>query len=125
MKAPVKPLDFLVIGLSVCITILSAFAVYAGPDSAARAVIRGAGKTWIFPLDADEILTIPGLLGDTLVEIHGGKAAIISSPCNNQTCIATGHISRQGQWAACLPNNVFLLIEGNIDNEDAPDAAAW
>jgi hypothetical protein len=59
-----------------------------------------------------------------VVEISGGKARVLSSPCVNQTCVAVGHIHRQGEWAACLPNKVFVSIEGSADDE-ALDAAAW
>jgi hypothetical protein len=122
-KIPLKPLDFLVVILSIALTLGSAFMVYGGSRDAARVIIQGDGKTWIFPLDAEETLAIPGPIGDTVVEISGNRSRVLSSPCNNQTCVAAGHIHRQGQWTACLPNRVFLYIEGNED--ETLDGTTW
>jgi hypothetical protein len=124
-KLPLKTLDFAVIALSLAITAGAAFAVYARPPALARAHIRGEGRSWIFPLDAEERIRVPGPLGETVVEIRGGRVRVLSSPCVNQTCVAAGHIHRQGEWAACLPNRVFVAIEGSADNAETPDAAAW
>jgi hypothetical protein len=122
-KLPLKPLDIPVILLSAALCIGSGIMVYALPQGKAQVTIRGQDRAWVFPLNAEETISVPGPLGDTVIRIHGGSAAITASGCNNQTCVAAGHLSQQGQWAACLPNNVFLLIEGKAD--DAPDASAW
>ncbi|GHU67240.1 hypothetical protein FACS189447_09260 [Spirochaetia bacterium] len=122
-KLPLKPLDIPVILLSLALCIGTGIMVYTVPRGEARVIIRGPDRAWVFPLNVEEVVSVPGPLGDTLIEIHGGNAAITASPCNNQTCVAQGRLSRQGQWTACLPNTVFLLIEGKVDN--APDASAW
>lgn len=119
MKAILKPLDIVILCLSITLILLIVLGIYAAPRKANEVIIRGQDKTWIFPLDAEEQIQVPGPLGNTLVEIHGGKAAIVSSPCKNQTCVERGHLNRSGQWTACLPNNVFLLIEGVHDDLDA------
>jgi hypothetical protein len=116
-------LDIPVILLSAALCIGAGVMVYAVPRGKTQVIIHGPDKAWVFPLDAEETISVPGPLGETLVRIHEGNAAIIASPCANQTCVAAGHLSKQGQWAACLPNNVFLLVEGNGDN--AADASAW
>jgi hypothetical protein len=130
MKLSLKPLDFAAIAFSLGLTLCAGFAVYAAPQSAAQVVIQGSGRTWIFPLDAEERIVVPGPVGETVVDIHEGKARVRSSPCVNQTCVAAGHIRRQGEWAACLPNKVFISIEGadfspSADDSEALDAAAW
>ena len=122
MKTILKPLDIFILSLSIVLILVTGFNIYAGPRKESRVFIRGQDKTWIFPLDAEEQIEVPGPLGHTLVEIHEGKAAVISSPCNSQTCVERGHLNRQGQWTACLPNNVFLIIEGESNDLDA---IAW
>jgi hypothetical protein len=124
-KLPLKPLDFAAIAFSLALTIAAGFAVYAAPQSSARALIQGAGHTWIFPLDAEERIAVEGPLGETVVEIREGRARVLSSPCTNQTCVAAGSIRRQGEWAACLPNKVFVSIEGSAHDREALDAAVW
>jgi hypothetical protein len=134
-KLPFKPLDFAVIALSLGILIFVSLAVYAAPDSAPRVVIQGSGRTWIFPLDAEEQIAVPGPEGETVIEISGGRARVFSSPCANQTCVAAGHIHRQGEWAACLPNKVIVSIEGSssiagssskeVNDSETVDAFVW
>lgn len=61
------------------------------------------------PMHAD----IPGLLGDTLIHISDGKISIEDSPCPTKSCTMMGGISRKGQWLVCMPNGVFITIEGD------------
>jgi hypothetical protein len=123
MKLQVKFLDILIIMLAAGITLYSAFTVYVKPQGQARVLIRGQGGEWTFPADAVETIAVSGPLGETVVRIRENRAWVESSPCENQTCVASGPLARQGQWAACLPNNVLLMIQGTED-EDV-DTAAW
>jgi hypothetical protein len=118
-----KPIDGVVIVFALCITVYAGVVVYGDSTAPAQVSIKSAGQTWIFPLDVEETVVLSGPLGDTVVEIRGRKAYILSSPCANQTCIAAGRIHRQGQWVACLPNGVFLSIEGG--ESGGLDAATW
>ena len=122
---PLKPLDFLIIGVSSALTALSAVAVYGRSGGAGQAIIQGEGKTWVFPLNAEEKVSVSGPLGETVVELSGGRGRVLSSPCANQTCIAAGHLSRPGQWTACLPNKVFVYIEGTWDDDPILDSTTW
>jgi hypothetical protein len=139
-RLPLKPLDFAVPAVSLVLIVYSAFALYPGAESGARVVIRGSGRTWVFPLEVEERIAVPGPLGETVIGIGGGRAMVLSSPCANQTCVAAGHIHRPGNWTACLPNKVLVLIEkredengtkrtGNTtdtnDTNDSIDAVAW
>ena len=118
-----KVFDVPVIALALAVTLYIGVKVYSGEAVPSRVVIRGPDKTWVFPLDAEELVIVDGPLGETGVKISGGRAAIVSSPCGGQTCVAAGEIHKNGQWAACLPNRVFLLVEG--EGGDAVDAASW
>ena len=66
----------------------------------------------LYDLSRDREIEVRGPLGSTVVRIHDGTARVISSPCQNQTCVQSGAIARTGQWIGCLPNGVFLSIEG-------------
>ena len=91
-----------------------------------RVVISdGQGGEWIYPLDGDREIQVPGPLGSTTVHIHDGSVAIETSPCPNQTCVAAGSIERPGQWVACLPNQVFVRVEGGSDDESGVDTGTW
>jgi len=123
MKLRIKPFDILIILFAASIVFFSMYAAYTKRQGQARVLIRGQDNEWSFPLDAQETVVVSGPLGDTVVRIHENCAWVESSPCDNQTCIAAGRLLRRGQWAACLPNNVLLVIEG-VKNEDA-DVVTW
>jgi hypothetical protein len=125
MNYKLKPLDFAIIALSLGLTIFCGFAVYAAPQERAGVVIKGSDRSWIFPPEAEEKILVPGPIGETVIEISGGRARVLSSPCENQTCVAAGQIHRQGEWTACLPNKVFISIEGNNNDSETIDAASW
>jgi hypothetical protein len=116
-----KPFDIPVIILALSLTLFIAGTVYSGRSGSPEIIIRGQNNTWVFPLYTELELSVQGPIGETLVLLHSGGGAIISSPCIGQTCITFGSISRNMQWLACLPNRVFLLIEGNGEG-DAVDA---
>ncbi|AEF82166.1 NusG domain II-containing protein [Leadbettera azotonutricia] len=124
-KFPLKFLDLVMIFLALALTGLSAYRVYAKPRNTTQVVIQGPDRSWVFPLDAEETVTVPGPLGNTIIRIHDNEAWVEDSPCDNKTCVAVGHIGRHGDWAACLPNNVMLMIEGSNDRPNALDRTAW
>ena len=119
-----KPLDIPVIILAAALTVIVGLKAYGRGTDSLSVVVKGPDKTWIFPIEAAERVSVPGPIGETIVEIRDGRAAIVSSPCNGQTCVAAGEINKNGQWAACLPNRVSILIEGAAE-ADAIDAASW
>ncbi|MHB9292281.1 hypothetical protein Holit_01377 [Hollandina sp. SP2] len=134
MKDPwfFKPLDFGAIGLALGITLLATVYLYARGGAETRILITGEREQWIFPQDAEELVTIPGPLGDTVVQLEHGKARMLASPCMNQTCVAAGAIQTHGQWIACLPNKVLVSIErsgtegaADASSDEALDGAAW
>lgn len=122
---PAKPLDLVVILIALALTGVTAFTVYARPRNTAQVLIEGPNQRWVFPLDADETVDVQGPLGNTVVRIRNSEAWVVSSPCDNQTCVAAGHVNAQGEWVACLPNNVFLMVEGSDDLKNLMDGGAW
>jgi hypothetical protein len=130
MAAGLKPFDLVSFALALLLIFLAIIPLYGGGGGRASVKLKGEGGTWVFPQDAEETVTVPGPLGDTVVEIRGGRARVLSSPCQNQTCVAAGYIHRHGQWTACLPNQVMVSVEGNSGASGAEeggevDAAAW
>jgi hypothetical protein len=122
-KPPLKFCDVVMIVFAIVLAGVSAFFVYARPRNTTQVIIAGSDREWVFPLDAEETVAVPGPLGKTIVRIHDHQAWVESSPCDNQVCVAAGHLDGNGQWAACLPNNVMVRIEG--PNENTPDSGSW
>ncbi|MCL2211130.1 MAG: NusG domain II-containing protein [Treponema sp.] len=123
MKLRLKLFDIIIILFVSILTFFSVYKVYIIPQDRLQALIRSRDGEWTFPVEAEETLDISGPLGITTVKLGKNKAWIESSPCDNQTCVAAGFITRNGQWAACLPNNVLLMIHG-LGGGDV-DSVAW
>jgi hypothetical protein len=119
IKAP----DIAIAALGIALVLFFSVRVYSPGGAAARIVVEGDGRRWEFPLDAVETIKIAGPLGDTVVELGGMGARVVSSPCANQICTAAGAIRRHGQWVACLPNRVMIRVEAGGEGE--LDAASW
>lgn len=48
------------------------------------------------------------------------KIYFSQSDCPDKTCIKSGHLSKSGEFAACLPNNVIIVLKnGNNPKVDA------
>jgi hypothetical protein len=124
-RPPVTLFDTVILLLAAGLTAFSAYTAYIKPQAVSRVMVQGQGGKWSFPLDAEETVKVPGSLGTTVVRIHQNSARVESSPCDNQTCVIQGPLKQQGAWAACLPNGVFLMIEGSDGQSNAPDAIAW
>ncbi|MCC7264343.1 MAG: NusG domain II-containing protein [Candidatus Latescibacteria bacterium] len=75
-------------------------------------VLDSPGQSQRHPLAEDQVLLVGGPLGFSRVAIQGGQACFVSSPCPEQRCVSQGWIRRQGETAACLPNQIALHIEG-------------
>lgn len=107
------PLDFAVFfSVLVCALILSFRSVSAGGDTVC---VQAENASYKYSLKEDGIYEIPGPLGNTVVEIRGGKVRISDSPCPEKTCVSQG-------WhtpAVCLPNKIIVTVEGNSGGFDA------
>ena len=126
MRIWLRTFDIIIILFVAVLTFFSAYSVYLKPQGKSDVLIRGQSGEWIYPVETEETVIVPGPIGETIVRIHGNRAWIESSPCDNQNCVVTGQIARQGQWAACLPNSVLLMIHGTEDIEgNDVDAIVW
>jgi len=129
MKQILKPADIIIILIAAVITFFAAYIVYIKPQgilhNMLQVLIRAEEGEWTFPVNAEETIIVSGPLGNTVVRLHENSAWIESSPCDNQTCMAAGLITRHGQWTACLPNNILLMIQGIKTEENNVDAISW
>jgi len=117
MKTWVKIFDFFIIAVVAGLTFFAAYMAYIKPQEKSEFLIRGQDREWTFPFDANEEIVVSGPIGDTIVRLKDGRAWVESSPCENQTCVASGTIFKQGQWASCLPNHVLVIIHGSEEDD--------
>lgn len=110
----------------IAITALSAIiwisiGIYSDQGRASEVQVRTDDALYVYDLLTDASIVIPGPLGDTRIEIHDGHVHVTDSPCKSKICIAAGEISKTGEWIICLPNRVFITIEGKTETEGEVD----
>ena len=119
--------DWIVILITAVFTFFYTARIYGAAADNLRFIINGNGENWVYYLSQNEQVTIPGPLGNTIIELKDGKARFLSSPCINQICVSSGTIYRRAQWIACLPNIVLVRVEGSAEQrqEAELDAVIW
>ncbi len=103
--------DIIIFLLSLVI-IVASLGSYGSLSGKPEVRVQAEGREWIYDLSVDTIASFQGPVGATSIEIQDGKVHVLDSDCRNKVCIAAGWISASGQWIICLPNNVFIRIEG-------------
>lgn len=114
-------LDGIILALVLAVAITSAFLIYGNKGDTLHLIIEASSGSWTYDLDTQRTVSIPGPLGNTIVQIGHGQARITDSPCPNKTCVAAGPISKKGEWSACLPNQVMIRVEGTKRNKKTND----
>lgn len=112
-----KVLDYLIFASIITAALWAGFFLYADTKQSPNLIIEAPGGKWIYALSEARTVTIPGALGATTIRIEDNTAFILDSPCPNKTCIHAAVLKKSGDWNACLPNKVFLHIEGR-ESED-------
>ena len=109
-----KPLigDWLVIAAS-SIAVIFMFQQFWSIAPASKLKIRqGNTVLGVYDLNQTRELKITGPMGNSLISITQGKVRFKQSPCHNQYCVHQGWLSRAGQVAICLPNQISLQLLG-------------
>ena len=93
---------------------------WGGDEPGSAALIRSAAaEPRRLSLSHAGRYTVDGPQGETVIEIEGGRARIVASPCTNQHCVRAGWVSRSGHAVTCVPNRVSLRIEGGEPEYDS------
>jgi len=107
-----KALDWLLLCICLAITLFSFWWVQSRQEGTRTLYIKTQEGEWYYSLDDDKDLHFHGPLGDTTIEIHQGNVKVLDSPCRNKICINASPLNEIGDWNACLPNQIFLSIQG-------------
>jgi hypothetical protein len=112
LKKLLRPGDLLVLLAGVAGWLGLSMALWqAGP--AAEAQIRRDGLlVAAYPLNEARTVTVPGVLGQTVIRIESGRARVVSDPGPRQYCVNQGWLTRPGEMALCAPNHVSLSLTG-------------
>ncbi len=81
--------------------------------AAQKVIIRAGGQVFSEArLDQARRILVPGPLGASLVEIEPGRARVAADPSPRQLCVKQGWLSRAGDAALCLPNQISVELVG-------------
>jgi hypothetical protein len=82
-------------------------------EPASQLKIRLADKViGTYDLSQTRELHVHGPKGEAIISIDKGKVRFKQSPCTNKYCVHQGWLSRTGQVAICLPNQISLQLIG-------------
>lgn len=120
-----RPYDIVIVVLAVTITVAFSFFAVGRGGTAGSVEIKTDNGTFVYPLDEDRHIHAEGPLGTSEIIVEDGRVRFTASPCRDKICITAGDLSRTGEWAACLPNRVFVTITGESVEENPIDAMAF
>ncbi len=88
-------------------------------EHATSVQIRLGNKIYAsYSLNQQREVHVHGQLGEAVISISQGKARFAKSPCTSQYCVHQGWLTRAGQVAICLPNQISLELLGEAKTYD-------
>jgi len=107
-----KPGDWLVLGVGMLV-VAWLFATLWHGGRADRVIVRSGGKIVTeTSLLQDRSIVVQGPLGVSLIKIQQQRVRVASDPSPRQYCVKQGWLTRAGEVAICLPNQVSVEIAG-------------
>ena len=120
-NSQIKPLlgDWLIIFASLVIIIFLFKSFWIAEPASQLKVRLGNKIVGTYDLNQTRELHIHGPKGEAIILIQKGKARFKRSPCTNQYCVHQGWLSRAGEVAICLPNQISLQLIGSKSAYDS------
>lgn len=118
LRSPKPTLKHLLIGDWLTIIFSAIIAIYLfltlwSHEHASKVQIRIGDKVHAtYDLNQQRDINVHGSIGDAVIHISQGKVRFSKSPCHNQYCVHQGWLTRSGQAAICLPNQISLELIG-------------
>lgn len=85
-------------------------------EKGAMLEIESMGNPYaVVEMNRRKTVTIPGALGDSVIEIDESGARFIETAGPDKTCIEQGYITDAGEMAVCVPNRVLIRVIGKGD----------
>ena len=123
-KIRLKKGDYLIL-LVVLVALVVMLIMISGNRQGNQVHITADGITKTYSLSEGQQIRIPkskdstgeqGDIGNTIV-IDNGQVYMEDADCPDQVCVHHKPISKSGETIICLPNQVFVEVENDIENE--------
>jgi hypothetical protein len=119
MSLGFKEGDWLTV-LAGMLLIIYLFLTLWGGDRGTSLIIRSGGKIVTeTDLTQNRDFEISGPLGTTLVTVKNHRVRVARDPSPRQYCVQQGWLSRAGEAALCLPNQVSVELLGAARSYDS------
>ena len=83
--------------------------------SGAQAVVTVEGREiGRYPLQKSGTFPLNG--GTNILVVENGEAWVSEANCPDKVCMGMGKISRNGEFIACLPNRLLVVVEGAAES---------
>ena len=116
-KLNIKKGDYIVFFVAVLVSGIALW-FFAGAEKGETVIVTANGKKNIYSLSQEQNIEIQGKNGQyNLIVIQSGKVCMKSADCSDQVCVKHREISKNGELIICLPNEVFIQIEGGEEKE--------
>lgn len=105
--------DWVIVAAAVALLPFLYAAYWSGATPADRLqVLVNGNEVLETALSTDQELTVDGALGASHIKVAGGRVRFTDSPCDNKQCVHSGWLQHGGEFAACLPNRVSIVVTG-------------
>jgi len=109
------PFDLLIL----VIVLVPLFLSNSIKSGASKVLIKTPKWTREYALKSDTAVVINSYYGKMVVRIKDKNVWVEETHCPLKICQKTGRISQPGQNIVCVPNRVFVKIEGEKSDYDA------
>ena len=110
--------DLVLVGVLLIAAVLALFLLRNRQEketgSNAVVTVRTADGEAIYPLNKDGVFSLNG--GTNTLVIENGEAWVSEANCPDKICMGMGKISKNGEFIACLPNQVIIVVEGGEES---------
>lgn len=108
-----RPLDAILIAAILAAAGWALFTFRITEGSRAIVYVSNRKFAWYDITGEKRRIPIPTRIGTVTLEIGGGSARVIDSPCPNKLCVKTGAIRHAHEEIVCLPAQLLLVLEGS------------
>ena len=112
--------DIIILGLAACLVGSLSVWQWQEPQTASTAIVH-SNHNDVMRLELNDARThnVMGKLGNSQLEVSGGKIRFSRSPCKRRVCIHTGWLKESGEAAACLPNGISVVLHSDVPRYDS------
>ncbi len=99
----------------ILIIALTSYFIYRGinnSDNLVCKIYQNSELKYEIALDHEEIITLTTDDGKMVIVIEADGVYVKESDCPDKICVNQGKITRGGQVITCLPDKVYIKLEG-------------